>query len=194
MLIWLRHFVRHAPQIDSYWIYCMILIKKLIHPDVININGTVFNRQAARGIVLTDDKILLLFTERYNDFSFPGGGVENGEDIKLCLSRELAEETGARNIQIKHHYGYIEEIRPYPKEGFDLMHMISHFYMCEIDSILDEPKMESYELKNGMRPIWVNLHDAIKHNKSVLQKKDESMGQSIFRETFMLEKIAYDIS
>lgn len=171
----------------------MNLIKTLIHPDVTTTNGTVFKREAARGIVLMNDSILLLFTERYNDYSFPGGGVEYGEDIEKCLSRELAEETGARNIQIKHHYGYIEEIRPYPKKDYELMHMISHFYMCEIDAVLGEPKMESYEHKNGMRPVWVNLHDAIKHNQSVMQRKDQSMGQSIYRETFMLEKIASDL-
>lgn len=168
----------------------MNLITKLIHPDVTVLTGTVFKRMAARGIVLTNDSILLLFTERYNDYSFPGGGVEDGENIELCLSRELAEETGARNIQIKRHYGYVEEIRPCPKKEYDLMHMISHFYMCEIDSVLAKPMMESYELKNGMRPVWVNLHDAIQHNKSVMQSKDKSMGQSIFRETYMLEKIA----
>ncbi len=171
----------------------MNLITKIVHPDVTDLSGTTFKRQAARGIALSDNKILLLFTERYNDFSFPGGGVEDGEDIELCLKRELEEETGARNIKIKHHYGYIDEIRPFPKKEFDLMHMISHFYMCEVDSVLGDSKMESYEIKNVMRPQWVNLHDAIKHNQSVMRKKEQSMGLSIHRETFMLEKIAKDL-
>lgn len=74
------------------------------------------------------------------------------------------------------------------------MHMISHFYMCEIDAVLGEPKMESYEHKNGMRPVWINLHDAIKHNQSVMKIKDKSIGQSIYRETFMLEKVASDLT
>lgn len=171
----------------------MNLIKTIIHPDVISTKGSIFRREAARGIVLKGNSVLLLFTKRYNDYSFPGGGIENGEDIELCLSRELAEEAGAKNVKIKQYCGYIEETRPFHRNGYELMHMTSHFYMCEIDNDLEEPKMESYEIKNGMRPVWVNLDVAINHNKQVIQSNDKSMGQSIYRETFMLEKIAYDL-
>lgn len=54
----------------------------------------------------------LLFTERYNDFSFPGGGLDAGEDIVVGLRRELEEETGARDIRALQNFGYIEVNRP----------------------------------------------------------------------------------
>jgi 8-oxo-dGTP pyrophosphatase MutT (NUDIX family) len=106
----------------------MQLITKIIHPELKSTHGRVFRRHAARGIVLRDEQILLLFTERYNDFSFPGGGLDAGEDIVTGLKRELEEETGARETQVLQHYGYIEEYRPYWKPQYDLMHMTSHFY------------------------------------------------------------------
>lgn len=91
--------------------------------------GSIFTRRAARGIVFRKTSILLLFTERYNDFSFPGGGVAEGEDLIDGLRRELEEETVASNVRVRRNYGYIEELRPHWQPGFDLMNMTSHFFL-----------------------------------------------------------------
>lgn len=168
----------------------MKLITKLIHPDAKDATGKVLTRQAARGIVLREASILLLFTERYNDFSFPGGGVEDHEDMIDALRRELEEETGARNVLVQRNYGYVEELRPHRRDGFALMHMTSHFFVCDIDPDLCAPKMEHYETANGMRPVWMNLHEAIAHNRGVMRRSETTMGLSILRETFMLENVA----
>lgn len=168
----------------------MQLITELIHPQLKSRQGRVFRRYAARGIVLREEQILLLFTERYNDFSFPGGGLDTDEDIIEGLVRELEEETGARDIQVLQNFGYIEEYRPYWKPQYDLMHMTSHFYVCDIAQQLQPVRMESHEIANGMRPIWVDLHEAIAHNEAVMRRQESSMGQSIQRETFMLRRVA----
>ncbi|PZO00308.1 MAG: DNA mismatch repair protein MutT [Hyphomicrobiales bacterium] len=172
----------------------MRLITKLVHPDVKTATGAILTRRAARGIVLRETSILLLFTERYNDFSFPGGGVAEGEDLVDGLRREMEEETGASNVQVGRHYGYIEELRPHWKQGFDLMNMTSHFFFCDIDPIMHATKMEDYEKANGMRPVWVDLGEAIAHNRGVMQRRETSMGLSIPRETFMLEELANDLA
>ncbi|MDO9624087.1 MAG: NUDIX domain-containing protein [Pseudomonas sp.] len=171
----------------------MQLIAELIHPALASTHGNALKRQAARGIVLREAQILLLFTERYNDFSFPGGGVDPGEDIVTGLRRELEEETGAREIKVLRNYGFIEEYRPYWKPEYDLMHMTSHFFVCDIATHLQPVRMESHELANGMRPLWVNLHEAIAHNQAVMQRQEKTMGQSIQRETFMLNKVAVEL-
>ena len=172
----------------------MRLIKKLIHPDIKSLTGNnILTRQAARGIVLRETSVLLLFTERYNDFSFPGGGIVPGEDLIEGLQRELEEETGASNVRVERNYGYIEELRPHWKVGFDLMHMTSHFFVCKIDPELRATKMEGYELANGMRPVWVNLHEALAHNRAVMQRQETTMGQSIQRETFMLGRLVDEL-
>lgn len=165
----------------------------LVHPDVMTLTGKTLLRQAARGIVLRDTSILLLFTARYNDFSFPGGGIDDGEDLIAGLCREMEEETGARNVRVTGHFGRIEDVRPHPRAGFDLMHMTSHFYHCEIDQTLGATRMEHYETANGMRPVWIDLHEAIAHNRAVMARQEATIGLSIRRETFMLEALASDL-
>jgi len=167
----------------------MKLLKELIHPELASREGRVLRRHAARGIVLREDTILLLYTERYNDFSLPGGGVDQGEDIQAALKRELEEETGARDVRVQAQYGFIEEYRPHWKPEYDLMHMTSHFFLCDVAPELADVRMESHEIANGMKPVWISVAEAMDHNRQVMSRQEKSMGQSIQRETFMLEKI-----
>ena len=171
----------------------MPLITEIVHPALSSIQGRVFQRLAARAIVQRNEQILLLFTERYNDFSFPGGGLDEGENVIAGLKRELEEETGAREVKVGQYFGYVEEYRPYQKPQYDVMHMTSHFYRCEIARQLESARMEMHEIANGMRPMWVNLVDAISHNEAVMHRQECSMGQSIQRETFMLKKVESDL-
>lgn len=171
----------------------MKLLKELIHPELSTREGRVLRRQAARGIVLRGDQILLLFTERYNDFSLPGGGVDQDEDLQVALKRELEEETGARDIQVQSHFGFIEEYRPHWKPEYDLMHMTSHFFLCEVALELADVRMERYEIANGMNPVWISVAEALKHNRQVMSNQEKTMGQSIQRETFMLETISREL-
>ena len=39
---------------------------------------TMLTRIAARAIVIRDNQILMLYTQRYHDYSLPGGGVDVG--------------------------------------------------------------------------------------------------------------------
>jgi 8-oxo-dGTP pyrophosphatase MutT (NUDIX family) len=151
------------------------------------------DRQAARAIVLNGDNILLLYTKRYNDYSFPGGGANGDEDLSSCLMRELSEETGAQDIRVLKEYGYVDEIRPHYKPEYDVIHMISHFFVCEIGEVLATTRLESYEIENGMEVRWINIHEAIAHNQSVIDSKDSSIGLSIQRETLVLKMIAKEL-
>lgn len=171
----------------------MRLIKRMIHKDLNHLSGNIFERRAARGIILRDSDILLLYTKRYNDYSFPGGGLEEQEDIITGLKRELAEETGAKNIRDIKEFGIIDEYRPHDKPEYDLIHMISYFYICTIDEACDPCNFEDYEISNGMTSVWINIHDAIAHNKKVMANQEPSMGFSIERETIVLELAAREL-
>ena len=55
-----------------------------------------------RGIVVKGDKVLLLaLTKSARKFSLPGGGIDEGENLKEAVKREVFEETGARVQPVK---------------------------------------------------------------------------------------------
>lgn len=150
---------------------------------------TLIERHAARGIVLKGEQILLLYTKRYHDYSLPGGGIDEGEDKIDGLIREMREETGAQGIRNVTAFARYDEYRPWYKSDADIIHMISHCYVCEIDEALGETAFESHEVSNGMIPLWMNIYQAIAHNEAVIANSDKK-GLSIERETFMLKLIA----
>jgi ADP-ribose pyrophosphatase YjhB (NUDIX family) len=172
----------------------MRVLNKTVDPNYnVNNHPALYKRIAARGIIMNGDDILLIYTKRYNDYSFPGGGIDAGEDILEGLKRELQEETGAQNISIIEDFGIYEEIRPTYYEGYDFMDMTSYFYKCSADKELGQASPEDYEVNNGSVPVWVNILEAIAHNKKVIAHKEETMGLSIVRETEVLEFVVEDL-
>ncbi len=168
----------------------MQIIKTHYHSQITTLKDkSIFTRLATRSIAIQGDSILLLYTERYEDYSLPGGGLDAGEDQIEGMKRELSEETGAMNIQNIKPFGAYEEYRPWYKPDYDIQHMISYCYTCEIDKELGTANLESYETKNGMKAIWVNIHEAIQHNEKTMATS-EKKGMSIERETFLLRLIA----
>ena len=68
------------------------------------------------------------------------------------------------------------------------MHMLSYCYSCDIDEELGPTKYESYETKNGMKPVWIDINEAIAHNEQTLKNSPKS-GLSIEREIYLLKEI-----
>ena len=168
----------------------MDILKTQYHPDIETLEGkSVFTRLAARSISLDEDKILLLYTERYDDYSLPGGGLEPDEDKIQGMIRELREETGAHGIRDIKAFGAYEEYRPWYKPDYDIQHIISYCYTCHVERELGASQLEPYESSNGMKAVWVNIHEAIKHNEATMASS-EKKGMSVERETFLLRLIA----
>ncbi|KIO37178.1 NUDIX domain-containing protein [Shewanella sp. cp20] len=175
----------------------MRLLKSTLHPDLNaatpeEITGQGFTRRAARAIVLRDSQILMLYTERYHDYSIPGGGVDEGEDIRQALLRELEEETGAHTIQILSEFGRYQEFRPWHKPGFDFVQMESYCFVCATGEELGDTRLEHHELQNGMRPVWIDIHEAIAHNEHTMAHSAKK-GLSIERETYLLRRIVDEL-
>lgn len=172
----------------------MQLLKTAFHPDVSENDVsaasqlTLIVRHAARGIVVKGENILLLYTQRYDDYSLPGGGIDDGENEVAALIRELQEEAGAQGVRNVKPFARYDEYRPWYKSDADIIHMISHCYVCDIDEELGEASLESYEVSNGMVPLWMNIYEAITHNEAVIASSDKK-GLSIERETFLLKVI-----
>ncbi|MFT7127272.1 MAG: ADP-ribose pyrophosphatase YjhB (NUDIX family) [Pseudoalteromonas tetraodonis] len=176
----------------------MQILKTAFHPELSPADISpdsefkLIERHAARAIVTKGERILLLYTQRYHDYSLPGGGIDEGEDEIAGLIRELKEETGARGVRHVQPFARYDEYRPWYKPNADIIHMISHCYVCEIDEELGETAYETHEVSNGMKPLWINIHEAIAHNQEVISNSDKK-GLSIERETFMLKVISQEL-
>lgn len=167
-------------------------LKTSIHPDVEQIEDDkrqIYVRHSARAVVLNGEEILMLYTERYDDYTIPGGGLDDGEAIVPAMIRELQEETGAKNIRHILPFGIYEEYRPWYKNNANIMQQISYIFCCDIDSELGATALESHEVNNGMKPVWINIHQAIAHNEKTI-RESQSKGMSIERETYLLKLIA----
>ena len=168
----------------------MNLLKTHYHPSIDTLEGkSIFTRLATRCISLRGEEILLLYTGRYDDYSLPGGGIEPNEGWIEGTVRELQEETGAQGVKNIQPFGVYEEYRPWYKTDYDIQHIISYCYTCDVDHELGDSKLESYEISNDMRAVWINIHDAIRHNEATIASS-EKKGMSIERETFLLRLIA----
>lgn len=176
----------------------MRLLKTAFHPEVSPVDITPESelrlavRHTARGIVIKDENILLLYTKYYDDYSLPGGGIDEGEDKVGGLKRELQEETGARDIRNIRPFARYDEYRPWYKPDADIIHMISYCYVLDIAVELGETALEPYELGNGMKPQWINIYAAIAHNEAIIANSDKK-GLSVERETFLLKVIAEEL-
>ena len=51
--------------------------------------------QTARAVVKTqDDQYAVMYSAKFNLYSLPGGGIEDDEDARTAVQREIYEETG----------------------------------------------------------------------------------------------------
>ncbi|WP_392386741.1 hypothetical protein [Marinomonas primoryensis] len=57
----------------------MRLLKSSIHPSLNSLDQSSFLRLTARGIILKGEEVLMLYTQRYDDYTLPGGGIDEGE-------------------------------------------------------------------------------------------------------------------
>lgn len=170
----------------------MDLIAELVHPSLspdIAARAPRQHRRAARGIVFDTRRILLLYTERYDDFSLPGGGIDAGETLQEGLRREMAEEVGAHALHVLAGFGRVDEFRPQRGDAEGVIFMQSYLYRCALGAPLQAPKMEHYERANGMRVEWVDIDHAIAHNAEVVRHAGPKMGLSVQRELLCLQRI-----
>jgi len=72
----------------SFW-------QKLLSKTFLFLKGTI-QRQTigARGILIDDNKVLLIRHSYLPHWQFPGGGVDVGETFENTMRREVLEETG----------------------------------------------------------------------------------------------------
>jgi len=103
-------------------------------------------REACRGIVKKDDLYLMVHIEKMGVFTFPGGGVEDGESLEDCIKREVLEETG---IKVK-----VVEKKVSITEYFIESVWTNHYFICEYIEGGYESHLTEEEVSLGLKVVW----------------------------------------
>lgn len=106
-------------------------------------------RYTARAIVKNSEGLYgVMYAQKFNLYSLPGGGVEEGEDILTALRREIFEETGCACDCIEE-LGIVEENRFHADYT-----QINYYYVVTVS---DPPKalhLTEQETENGTCVQW----------------------------------------
>ena len=114
--------------------------------------GTNHVREASRGVVTENGKILLCYETKNDQWMIPGGGREDGETGEECCARELAEETGFT-------------VRPSScvfeiDEYYEDWKYVTRYYLCD-RLFLSERHPTAAEAAAGTEPRWLDVSDAL---------------------------------
>ncbi len=112
--------------------------------------------KAARAIIIENDKILVMYRNKYGAeyFTLVGGRVNNNETIEQALAREVQEETGldvteARLVFIEEHP------KPYNEQYTFLCEVATHESVAIQDSS-EEGMMNRLDM-NIHKPLWAQI-------------------------------------
>lgn len=155
-------------------------MKELFNLDLKNYdpNGKVFSRPSARAIIYKDGKLLLVHSEKYDYYKFPGGGIEPGEPKETALVREVREETGYRVIPSSiEEYGSVMRRQKSDHEDEEIFEQENFYYFCDVEDTPGDVKLDDYEAEEGFAPAWIAPVEAARHNmyESRAEGKDISI-------------------
>jgi len=113
-------------------------------------------RIASRAIIFDSKNLIALISvPKFGYHKLPGGGLEEGEDIKYTLKREIREEVGSEINIIKEVGEIIEYKNEYNQK------QTSYCYICEINGGKGETSFTIEEKEAGFKLIWLSIEDAI---------------------------------
>jgi len=150
-------------------------------------DGNTLTKYSYRAIILNDDKILLAHVNRYGDYRFPGGKIDEGETVEDGLIREVLEEVGGIVTSIVPYAHIVTKNIEKITRNFDFFILDSFYYICKIEDELVVPNLDEAEIRDGFNREWISVTEAIAANKKVLNSNNVPL--VIQRETRMLEII-----
>jgi 8-oxo-dGTP pyrophosphatase MutT (NUDIX family) len=167
----------------------MKLLTEIFHQDGLNIEGKVISREAVRGIIFDQKKLLMILSDKNGDYKFPGGGVKQGENPKIALIREVQEESGAKIEEIDTEFGKVIEYDIPLEKEYDVFKMTSSYYICKIGREFVEQQLDHYEKALGFVPCWIDIEKAITTNRALLREGCINQPRWVKRETTVLEHL-----
>lgn len=119
-------------------------------------------RETCFGIVYKNDMFYL--TNKKGEPSLIGGGIEVGEDPKVCLEREFMEEAGLTVIDIRE---FITVDCYWITRNNDNMNSLANFYIVEVNDEEKEPTEAGHELLKVTKEEVYDLLPLPYHKKAI---------------------------
>lgn len=148
-------------------------------------NGTRKFRPSVRAIVIRSGKVLMIHSQKYDYYKFPGGGIEPGESLTEALCREVVEESGYAVVPGSiRDYGLVHRVTR--GEESDIFDQENYYYLCDVSDAVGQ-KLDDYEAEEGFAPEFVTPAQAIETNR--FHDHCGKWGVVQERESLVLEKL-----
>lgn len=152
-------------------------------------NDSVFRRPSARAIIIKNNIIALVYSEKEKYYKFPGGGIKDDEDMLVALAREVKEEVGLivkpesisefGSVMRRQKSNYVENTI-FEQENF--------YFCCECEDNVVSQNLDDYEKDAEFTLKYVDIDEAISVNSKY--KSDDYFNEiMIQREKKVLEII-----
>ncbi len=159
----------------------------------LKLDGRTITRQAVRAIIPDGRRLLMVHARVSGEYKFPGGGVNDGETHAAALAREIREEVGAVMSGKPRLFGQAVEYIPPDEADFDLFKMTSTYYRCEVEDRLGAQKLDDYEAELGFWPAWVDVAEALRVNRALLEAGGDLLQRWTAREAAVLEEVEKEL-
>lgn len=134
------------------------IIGELTDKNVLGLDGMSKKepRRTARAIMINEEGLYaVLYAKKFNLYSLPGGGIEDGEDEVSTLIREMDEETGCTCDTIEQ-LGVVSENR-----GHQDYTTLSYYFVVHTKTKKYELHLTELEEENGTILKWCSLEELI---------------------------------
>ena len=127
-----------------------------------------FVRNSARSVIISDKKVAMIHSEKYDYYKFPGGGIEAGEDPIEAMIRETREEAGLVIIpESVREYGIVHRVQKSDKDPDVRFIQDNFYYLCAAEEDAVSQNLQGYEAEEGYELVYVDPRVAIEKNRNI---------------------------
>ncbi len=126
----------------------------------------IYKRPSARGIIIKNREIALVYSKKEKYYKFPGGGIKENEDMRSALIREVREEVGLIVIpDTIREFGSVMRRQKSNYSSDTIFEQENFYFFCQAENRSVEQELDDYEKEAEFCLRFVDIDDAIKTDR-----------------------------